>query len=72
LDADKAPHAALVFELHDAGNFGEKSVVLALADVGSGLVARAALANQNGAATDELTAKTLNPQPLAVGIAPVC
>src|SRR6266851_8760947 len=72
LDADEAAVTALVFELYEAGNEREKRVVLALTDVFSRLVLGAALAHQNCAGVDELPAKALDAQPLAVRIAAVC
>jgi hypothetical protein len=67
----EAAQAAFVLEPHDAGNLGEQGVVLAPADVIPRLQPRAALANQDGAARDELAVKALHTQPLGVGIAAV-
>src|SRR5260370_3415201 len=72
LDADEAAVAALVFELHEAGNHGVKRIVLALPDIFSGLVLGSALAHQNRAGVDQLPAEALDAQPLAVRIAAVC
>src|SRR2546421_9093741 len=65
-DADKAAVTALVFELHESFNHCEERVVLALTEVLSGLMLRAALAHQNRAGVDELSAEALDAQPLSV------
>src|SRR6266436_377794 len=72
LDADEAAVTSLVLKLHEARNHGVERVVLALADVFSGLVLGAALAHQDGAGVHELPAEALDAQPLAVRIAAVC
>jgi hypothetical protein len=66
LDADEAAVASTVRELHDPGDESEKRVVFALAYVFAGLVARAALAHENRACVDELSAEALYAQPLSV------
>jgi len=63
---------ALIFEAHNACNGSEQAVVLGAADVPAGLVTRAALANQDAAAGDQLAAEALDAQPLSVRIASVC
>src|ERR1700691_399404 len=70
--ADELAVRALIFEAHDARNGGEQAVVFRAADVLAGLVARAALANQNAAAAYQLAAETLDAQPLSMRIASVC
>lgn len=72
LHANEAPMPAPVRELHVAGDKSEERIVLALANVFSGLVSRAALADENRACIDELTAEALYAQPLSVRIAAVC
>jgi hypothetical protein len=72
LDADEAAVASAVGELDDAGDESEERVVLALADVFAGLMARAALADENRACVDELAAEALYAEPLSVRIAAVC
>jgi len=72
LDADEAAVPSPVGELHDASDESEERVVLALANVFAGLVARAALAHENRACVDELAAEALYAQPLSVRIAAVC
>ena len=67
----KRPLAALVLEPHDAIDESEQAVVLGAADVLAGLVASAALADQNAAAGDDLSAETLDAEPLSVGVASV-
>jgi hypothetical protein len=72
LDADEAAMPAPVCELHVTGDERKERVILALADVLARLVACAALAHENGARIDELTAEALYAQPLTVRIAAVC
>lgn len=62
---------AAIGELNNAVDEGKKRVILCAADIFAGLIARAALANQNAAAIDDLAAKTLNAKPLSVGVASV-
>jgi hypothetical protein len=66
LDADEAAVPASVRKFHDAGDESEERVVLPLANVFAGLVARAALAHKNRACVDELPAEALYAQPLSV------
>jgi len=68
LDADEAAGAAFVFELDDAGDLGEKRVVLADADVHAGLKLCAALAHENGSAADQLAAEPLHTQTLRITV----
>src|SRR3979490_1927049 len=63
--------AAFVDELDGAGDFGEKSVIFAASDVCARLERCTTLANDDGAARDELTTECFNAKPLRVGIAPV-
>src|SRR6202165_3600373 len=72
LSAEKAPVAALVFELHEAGDEREERVVLALTNVFARLVLGPTLAVEDRARVDELPAEALPPQPLPVRIAAVC
>lgn len=72
LNADEAAVPAFVLKLHVASDEREEGVILALADVFSGLMLRAALPDENGARVDELSAETLHTQPLTVRIAAVC
>ena len=60
-DADEFAVRALIFEAHDACHGSEQAVVLGAADVPAGLVTRAALANQDAAAGDQLAAEPLDP-----------
>jgi hypothetical protein len=66
LDADETPVPASVSELNDAGDESEERVVLALTNVFAGLVARTALAHENRACVDELSAEAFYAQPLSV------
>ena len=70
-DADEAAAAATVFKLDVAGDEREKRIVFALADVFAGLVLGAALADQNRAGIDQLSAEALYAEPLTVRIAAV-
>ena len=70
-DADETAHAAFVFEVYDAGDEREKSVVFAAADVEAGLALGAALAEEDSAGVDELAAETLGAEALTLGVAPV-
>ena len=69
--ADEAPVAALILEFDVARDECEERVVLAPSDVQTGLVLRAALADEYGARIDELAAEALDAQPLSVRIAAV-
>ena len=64
--ADEAPVAALILEFDVAGDEREERVVLAPSDVQTGLVLRAALADEYGARIDELPAEAFDAQPLSV------
>ncbi len=66
LDADEAAVPPLIGELHVPGDKREERVVLALAYVFPSLVPRAALAHEDRACIDELTAEALYAQPLSV------
>src|SRR5713101_10198244 len=70
-NADKAAAAALVFEADNTGNGGEQGVVFAAADVGAGLVPRAALPYQDRAGLHQLPAEALHAEPLSLRIAAV-
>src|ERR1700674_4308910 len=70
--ADEPSVAALVLELNDPGHERVQGVVLTLPDIHARLVLCAALADEDGAGVDQLPAKTLHSQPLAVRIAAVC
>jgi len=71
-DADVAARLAFVFEEDEAGDQGKEGVVLRARDILAGLVTRAALADEDGAAIDELATKALDAEPLPVGITSVC
>src|SRR5208282_3310447 len=71
LDHHKLPHRSLVEELDASRDLGEERVVFATANVQSGLDPRAALADDNCAPGHQLSAESLKPQPLRVGVAPV-
>lgn len=66
LNGDESAVAPTVEKFDVAGDQREKGVVLALTDVFAGLVPRAALAHQDRASVDELSAEALDAQPLSV------
>ena len=65
------PAPAAIFKAHHAVDQREQRIVLRARHILSGLVARAALPDQDAAARNHLAAETLHAQPLAVRIAPV-
>ena len=71
LNQHKTSGAAFVNKLDGAGDLGEKSVIFAAPDVCAGLNAGAALAYDDGAAGDKLSAESFYAKPLRVGVAPV-
>jgi hypothetical protein len=71
LDTNEAACAAFVFELNDAGDLCEQSVVFADADINARLEFRTALSNQDRTSSDELSSESLYPQPLRMAIATV-
>jgi len=71
-DADEAAAAATIFELDVTSDQREERVVLALTDIFTGLMLGAALANQNRAGIDELSAEAFYAESLTVRIAAVC
>jgi hypothetical protein len=66
LNADETAVPAPVRELNDAGDESEERVVLALANIFASLVARAALAHEDRARVNKLSAEALYTQPLSV------
>src|ERR1700730_2188007 len=66
LHADKAPVAAFILELDDAGDQCVKRVVLALSDIDAGLMLGAALANEESAGVDKFSTEALPAEPLTV------
>ena len=71
LDRNESSGCAFVFKLHNAGDLREERVVLADADVQAWFEPRAALANEDRAAGDELAGKALHSKPLRVAVATV-
>ena len=65
-DHNEPAHRAFVEELDSSADLGEKGVVFAAADVEAGLYAGSALPNDDGAAWDYLSAKSLETQALRV------
>src|SRR5580704_6356884 len=69
--ADVAPVAALILKQDDAIDQRKQTVIFRQRNIFSRLVVRAALANQNAAASYELAAKSLNAEPLSVRVASI-
>jgi hypothetical protein len=67
----KPPLTPAIFEFDDAGDFGEKRIVAADADIGARLEFRASLANQDGAAQHRLAAEAFDSQALSRRVASV-
>src|SRR5215218_3663723 len=61
----------VIFELHLAGDLRKQRVVLAEADVQSGLVLPAALTHENRAAAHEVALEALHAKPLRIAVAAV-
>ena len=70
-DHHELAHGALIHELDAASDLGEEGVVFAAADVESGLYAGAALADDDRAAGDDLSAERLKAEPLRIRVAAV-
>src|SRR5208282_857229 len=70
-DHHELAHRTLVQKFDAAADFREEGVVLAAADVQAGFDPSAALANDDGAAGDNLSAESLEAQALSVGVASV-
>ena len=68
---DKAAPVALVLKPHHARYSGEEGIVFANPYVVPRLQSRPALADQNRTSRNELAVKSLNAQPLRVGVAAV-
>lgn len=62
----ESAHVAAIYEADDAIHFGEKCVVFAAADVLAGFEARAALADNDRSAGDELSAEGLYSESLRI------
>jgi hypothetical protein len=71
LNHHELTHLSAVHEFDAACDFGEERVVFAFADIQSWLHAGAALADNDGAAGDKLSAERLKAKPLRVGVASV-
>ena len=71
VDRDEAAMLATVLEADHAVDLGEQGVVLAAANVDAGLKRGATLANQDGAASDDLAAEALHAEALSVRVATV-
>src|SRR5215467_13558679 len=70
-DHHELAHRAFVHELDAARYLGKESVVFAATDVESGLHASAALADDDGAAGDDLSAECFEAKPLGIRVAAV-
>ena len=71
LDHHKLAHRSFVEEFDASRDLGEESVVFAASNVQTGLNPRAALADDDGAAGDQLSAESLKAKPLCVRVAPI-
>src|SRR5271169_3090703 len=72
LDGREASPVAAIGELHPAADLGEQSVIGADAHVRPRLDLGAALADDDRSTGHELAAKSLDAQPLRIGITSVC
>jgi hypothetical protein len=70
-DADRAAAAAVIGELHHAGDLRKQRVVLAQAHVQPRLEPAPALPHEDRSAGDDVAVVALDPEPLRVGVAPV-
>src|SRR6185437_2432962 len=70
-DADELAETAAIAKLDHARDLREQRVVLAQSDVLSGFDTRAALADDDRTAGDQLSAERFHAKPLSIGIAPV-
>ena len=71
VDGDESARTALVFELHNAGDFSKKRIVLADSDVDAGLELGPTLPHEDRSAADQLARKPLHAKPLRVAVAAV-
>jgi hypothetical protein len=62
----KPAHIAAIYEADDAIHFGKERVILAAAYVLAGFQTRAALADDNRSAGDELSAESFHSKPLCI------
>src|SRR3954471_22124664 len=67
----KLAHRALVDKLHRAGDLREQSVILATANIDAGLIAGAALADDDRTTRNQLAAENFHAKPLCVRIAAI-
>ena len=70
-DADHAAVRAMIGELHSPRDLREKGVILAPADVQSGLETTSALADENRTAGHEIAVVALDAKPLRITVAAV-
>jgi hypothetical protein len=70
-DQNELAHRAAVFEYDLAADLGEQGVVFAAADIKARLYAGAALADDDGASGDDLSAESFKSQSLRIRVAPV-
>jgi hypothetical protein len=71
VDVNETPPLPAVLELYDPRDLGEEGVVLASPHVLTGKESGAALADENGASRDGLTAEGLDAEALRVAVPPV-
>jgi hypothetical protein len=70
-DHHKSAHRPFIHELDAAGDLGEQSVVFAAANIQPWLYPRTALPHDDGSTVNDLTAESLESQPLRIRIAAV-
>src|SRR2546421_14015 len=68
LTADELAETATIAKLNDAWHFRKQRIVFPAPDILAGLVARAALPDDNGATRHHFAAENLYAEPLGVGI----
>jgi len=71
IHANKLAGTPLVFEFDYAGDHGEQRVILAAADILTGLPFRAALSRQNVAAKDAFAPKLFQSEALRMRVSPI-
>lgn len=65
-NVDELTHTPTIAKFNDARDFRKQRVVLAQADIHTGLDLGAALANNNRSAGNQLASESLNAQPLRI------
>ena len=71
INGDFLAFLAQAFELNGTVNKCEQGIILALADIGSGMNLRTALTDKNVACQDELAIRTLGAETLGLAVEPI-